>query len=225
VDDTTSQHAGHGHGHGHRSFLPALGEHRPPVFYDALGRLIGAPRMHAAVAEVADLDASSQATVVDVGCGTGALLRRVGRDRPGVRIVGIDPDERMLTTARRKAARSRDRAVRDARWERGYAQEVPVADGSCDLVLSSLMFHHLDVAGRAEMLTEVRRVLRPGGALVLADFDGTPGPLPLRRRSPVLAFGPGELQTLLAEAGFVVRGERRLRLLVGGLAVLRAEVA
>ncbi len=210
MDETTS------HAHGHRPFLPAMGRFGAPRYYDALGRLVGLSRLYTAVADVAD----ARGTVVDVGCGTGALLRRVGRDRPDAGLLGVDPDERMLATARRKAARSRDRAVRDARWVRGYAEEIPAADGTCDRVLSSLMFHHLDPAGRTAMLAEVRRVLRPGGALVLADLDHTHGPA---RRSPMATFRAGDLPALLTEAGFAVRSERRVHLLLGGVLVLRAE--
>ena len=204
----------------HRHFIPALGEHRPVAFYDALGRLAGAPRMYAAVARAAG--AEGGATVVDVGCGSGALLRRVGRGRPDLQLIGLDPDERMLRTARRKAARSRDRSVREARFERGYAQEIPAGDGTVDRVLSSLMFHHLDADGRAATLAEVHRVLRSDGALVLADFDGGG---PHGRRSPMHAFGPGDLSALLTGAGFAVRAQRRVRTLFGGVAVLRAEPA
>ncbi|MCX6462283.1 MAG: class I SAM-dependent methyltransferase [Pseudonocardiales bacterium] len=222
MDETTSQHAGHGHGH--RPFLPALGEHRGVRFYDAFGVVIGAPRLYAAVAATARAGGGADAVVVDVGCGSGALLRRVGRDRPDARLVGVDPDDRMLDTARRKAARSPHPAVRDSRWERGYAEEIPVGDGAADQVLSSLMFHHLDPAARTAMLAEVRRVLRPGGTLVLADFDGSRGLLRgAGPHSPMTAFGPGDLQALLADAGFAVRSASSVRLLIGGTAVLRAE--
>jgi SAM-dependent methyltransferase len=206
--------------HQHRHFLPALGEHRPVAFYDALGLVAGARRVYAAVADLADVGAG--ATVVDVGCGSGALLRRVGRGRPDLHLCGVDPDERMLRAARRTAARSRDRSVREARFERGYAQQIPAGDGTVDRVLASLMFHHLDPGGRTAMLAEVRRALRPGGALVLADLDGGG---PHGRRSPMHAFGPGDLPALLAGAGFAVRTQRRVRTLFGGVAALRAEPA
>lgn len=209
MDDATSHH------HQHRPFLPALGEHRPVAFYDALAVLAGAHRVYAAVAT----EAAGGGTVVDVGCGSGALLRRVGRVEPGAALVGVDPDERMLRAARRKVARSRHAAVRGTRFERGYAQEVPAADGSVDRVLSTLMFHHLDAADRPAMLAEVRRVLRPGGAFVLADFDGG-GP---HGRSPLHTFGPGDLAALLDREGFAVRRQRRVRTLLGVVTVLRAE--
>jgi SAM-dependent methyltransferase len=211
------------HGHGHRQFLPALGKHLPVRYYDALGLVMGAPRMYRAVASAAD-HLGPRPLVLDVGSGSGALLRAVGGRRPDARLLGVDPDERMLGTARRKAARSRNSAVRAARWELGYAQELPVDDGSVDLVCSSLMFHHLDPDGRPAMLAEVRRVLRPGGELVLADFDGSRGWLSgtFLRDSPLLAFGPGDVQALVEAAGFTVTATRQVSLLLGGVEILRA---
>jgi len=222
MDERTSHSAGHGHHH--RQFLPAMG-HRSVRFYDGFGLLVGAPRMYAAVAAAADLDGARDACVVDVGSGSGQLLRRIGRARPGTRLVGVEPDERMLAAARRAAARSRSATVRAIRWERGYAEEIPMADGTVDRVLSSVMFHHLDADARTAMLAEVRRVLRPDGALVLADFDGSPCLLPFGKSlhaGPMSAFGQGDLQALLTEAGFTIRAQRHVRLLIGGVAILSA---
>ncbi|WP_281688863.1 class I SAM-dependent methyltransferase [Pseudonocardia thermophila] len=219
---------GHGHGHGDRSFLPALGHHRSVRLYDAFGLLIGAPWVYAAAAKAARLDGAGPPVVVDVGCGSGQLLRRVGREHPEARLVGVDPDERILAIARRAALRSRDVAVRTARWEVGYAEDLPLADGSVDRVLSSLMFHHLEPLGRTAMLSEVRRVLRPGGELVLADFDGSPGRLPAvgpLRNLPMAVFTPGEVPQLLADGGFTVVDQQRVRLVIGGVSVWRAAPA
>jgi ubiquinone/menaquinone biosynthesis C-methylase UbiE len=58
------------------------------------------------------------------------------------------------------------------RWDRGYSDDLPYPDGSVDQVFSSLMLHHLDPPVKDATLAEVRRVLRPDGVLVLADFDG-----------------------------------------------------
>ncbi|MGI5132759.1 class I SAM-dependent methyltransferase [Pseudonocardia sp. CA-107938] len=226
MSERTSQHGhGHGHGHGHRPFLPAMGERRSVRFYDVFGLLVGGPRMYRAVAGATRLDDTRAPVVLDVGCGTGQLLRRVGRVHPDAQLVGIDPDDRMLDAARRSAARSRVPAIRTARWGRGYAQDLPAGDGTVDRVLSSVMFHHLDADARGEMLAEVRRVLRPDGALVLADFDGSPGRIPLTRRmrhSPMAAFGPGEVAALLTAAGFTIRSREHVQLLIAGVEILYA---
>jgi SAM-dependent methyltransferase len=70
------------------------------------------------------------------------------------------------------------------RLEQGYADDLPHADGSVDRVLSAFMFHHLPPEAKQAMLREVHRVLAPGGALYLVDFEGLPRPF--RLLAPVL---------------------------------------
>jgi ubiquinone/menaquinone biosynthesis C-methylase UbiE len=96
------------------------------------------------------------ARLLDLGCGTGrftTLLAEVF----GVAVLGIDPSLRML--ARREAP-----DASRARFVAGAAEAVPVATGSIDLVLLSMVYHHVRVP---EALLEVRRVLRPGGHVVV----------------------------------------------------------
>lgn len=152
-----------------RAFVPAMGRDGLLPFYDAVARLAGVRGMYRAVLEAADLRRGLRA--LDIGCGTGTLAVAAARRNPGVEIVGLDPDDRVLDRARRKAAR----AGVAVRFDRGYAQELPYPDGSFDRVLSSLMFHHLGRGAKVGMLAEVRRVLAPGGRLVLADVDGPVG--------------------------------------------------
>jgi ubiquinone/menaquinone biosynthesis C-methylase UbiE len=127
--------------------------------YDVVSRLFGLRPIHQRMVTLAGLSAGQR--VLDVGCGTGNLLRVTARAHPGVDLTGLDPDPRMLARARRKTT---------ARLDRGFAQELPYADGEFDVVFSSLMLHHLDDTGGNEMLAEVLRVLRPDGVLVLADI-------------------------------------------------------
>jgi demethylmenaquinone methyltransferase/2-methoxy-6-polyprenyl-1,4-benzoquinol methylase/phosphoethanolamine N-methyltransferase len=110
--------------------------------------------------------------VVDIGCGTGALAiaaaQMVGRDGS---VTGVDPSPEMIQRAREKAMK-RAPAVR---FEIGFAQELPMADGTVDVVLSTVMLHHIGRDGRNAVLREVRRVLRPEGRLVAIDFGVDPG--------------------------------------------------
>ena len=82
-------------------------------------------------------------------------------------MVGSDPDPLALSRAQRKAAR-----LNGIRFERGYAQRLPYADGEFDRVLSSMMLHHLDDDAKSAAAAEVFRVLRPGGRLHLVDMGG-----------------------------------------------------
>jgi ubiquinone/menaquinone biosynthesis C-methylase UbiE len=129
-------------------------------------RLFRVGRLHAEMVRVASPEHGQR--VLDVGCGTGNLLLALGARRRDLDLTGIDPDPKALSRATRKARR----AGTTVRWDRGYADALPYPDGSVDRVFSSLMLHHLDPPVKDAMLAEVRRVLRPGGALVLADLDG-----------------------------------------------------
>lgn len=150
-----------------RTFVPAMGHDRLLPLYDMIQWMAGVPAMHRALVDAANLRANLR--VLDIGCGTGNLAVAVRRRYPDVEVVGLDPDPRALKRAHRKTAR----AGLAVRLDQGYAQELPYPDAAFDRVLSSLMLHHLGRAAKAGMLAEVRRVLRPGGLLVLADFGGS----------------------------------------------------
>jgi ubiquinone/menaquinone biosynthesis C-methylase UbiE len=82
--------------------------------------------------------------------------------------MGVDPDPEALARATRKAAA----AQHSIQFDRGVAGALPYADGMFDRVFSSFMFHHLAREGKARMLREVHRVLKPEGRLRLVDFAG-----------------------------------------------------
>jgi ubiquinone/menaquinone biosynthesis C-methylase UbiE len=116
--------------------------------------------------------------VLDVGCGTGDLTL-VARERAGStgQVAGIDPSPEMIEVARGKARRKHA----DVDFRVGVIERLPYSDGSFDVVLSSMMMHHLQPEDlKRQGLREVRRVLRspdvvsgkPGGRLVIIDFKG-----------------------------------------------------
>jgi ubiquinone/menaquinone biosynthesis C-methylase UbiE len=160
MDATTS------HSDTERPYLPGMGKDWLIPLYDVVHRLFRIGRLHAGMVRLASPEPGQR--VLDVGCGTGNLLLALGARRPDLDLTGIDPDPLALSRATRKAGR----AGTAVRWDRGYADALPYPDGSVDRVFSSLMLHHLDPPAKDAMLAEVRRVLRPGGVLVLADLDG-----------------------------------------------------
>jgi SAM-dependent methyltransferase len=147
-------------------YLPAMGTPSMLPLYDRLGRLAGMDERYWQL--VAQAAVPPGGTVLDVGCGTGAVTLRVALAVPDATVTGVDPDGAAVALARRKAG---EQGVR-ARFEQAYAQHLPAGDGSVDRVLSSLMFHHLPAGTKAAMVSEVRRVLAPGGSLHLMDIDG-----------------------------------------------------
>jgi ubiquinone/menaquinone biosynthesis C-methylase UbiE len=147
-------------------YLPGMGRHWLMPLYDPLSRLLGAGRLHRELLDAAAVRAGQR--VLEIGCGTGNLLTALARRTPGIDAVGIDPDRAALRRARRKAARG----ALAIRYEYAFAADLPLPDGGVDVVLSSLMLHHLDEPGRGRALAEVRRVLAPGGRLHVLDFTG-----------------------------------------------------
>jgi ubiquinone/menaquinone biosynthesis C-methylase UbiE len=105
-------------------------------------------------------------TVLDVGCGTGRLLDRLGSALPDVRLVGLDRSRGMA-----RAARQLRPGLAVAR---GTAEALPYQDSVFDVVVTTISFHHwLD---KPASIAEVHRVLRPGGLFALTDVsvDDTP---------------------------------------------------
>jgi len=111
-------------------------------------------------------------TVLDVGCGTGTLAiaakRQVG---PGGTVHGIDASPEMLARAGSKARK----AGVDVVLTNAPCESLPFADAHFDVVLSTVMMHHLPPKARLQSVREIRRVLKPGGRVLVVDFEGSAG--------------------------------------------------
>lgn len=106
--------------------------------------------------------------VLEIGCGTGSLaLAAAAAVGEGGQVHGIDASPSMIERARAKAARE----GRTIDFRVAVAEALPFADGSLDVVLASLMLHHLPLDVRRTAIGEAHRVLRPGGRLVVFDFQ------------------------------------------------------
>ena len=167
------------------------------VFLFTLGQ---ARRLRSRTADLAQL--SQGEAVLDVGCGTGDLTMEVAR-RVGSSglVAGIDAAPEMIARARQKAGRHH--LAIDFRVE--PAEQLSFAEQTFDVVVSSLVFHHLPDTLKRRALAEIRRVLKPGGRLLLVDLLG---PTPAFLLHSHLQTTLPELLPLLAEAGFL-QGEWR----------------
>ncbi|WP_209306361.1 class I SAM-dependent methyltransferase [Blastococcus sp. CT_GayMR19] len=186
-----------------RPFLPGMRRNWLLPLYDPLTRLLGIRRVHVRLLGQAGVRPGHR--VLEIGCGTGNLLLAAKRSQPAATVVGVDPDLTALARAQRKAHR-RGLAVQ---LDRGYADELPYADDSVDVVLSSFMLHHVPADRREPAMREVRRVLRPGGALHLVDIGGADahadGWIARRAHRHELTEGEvgGGIPDLLRRAGFL----------------------
>ncbi|MFD2054319.1 class I SAM-dependent methyltransferase [Mesorhizobium calcicola] len=142
--------------------------------------------------------------VLDVACGTGTLAiaakRQVG---PGGSVTGVDASSEMIERAHAKAVR----AGLEATFVSGTAQELPFDDARFDIVIGTLMLHHLSKPVRAAFAREAARVLKPGGRLLLIDFGR---PLRKSRLLPRLHrhghVDMDQIWALLTEYGFQIDG-------------------
>lgn len=159
--DGDGREEGHRHWHGGHSHGVMSGFIVGP--YDLL---VGGLLMRGTYAAVASLLAGrlpTDATVVDVGTGPGRLPVALVTRRPDLHVIGVDPSADMLARARRRAA-----GHAGVEFVQTGAEELPMADGSVDAVVSSLSSHHW--ADRGAALAEQVRVLRPSGRFWLLDM-------------------------------------------------------
>ena len=107
---------------------------------------------------------SDAARLLDVGCGTGRFLREVKTNYPRLHVAGLDLSPHYLAVARRELA-----PWSRVRFVEGAAEAMPFADGEFDVVTSVYLFHELPPRIRRKAVAEVRRVLRPGGTVIMVD--------------------------------------------------------
>ena len=137
------------------------------------------------------------ASVLDVGCGTGRLLRRAYRYWPEAQLIGVDPANGMIERAKLLTP--------NATFFTAMAEALPLSDASVDLALSTISFHHWQ--DQAAGIREIARVLRPGGYFILVDVS--PGWL-VRVFRLKRFHSPAQLRTLFIQAGLQVQKQQSL---------------
>lgn len=181
-------------------------------FYSRVGRLFEAwgrvvdSRARARVLALCAVRAGDQ--VLEVGVGAGSQLTALASANPSGRTVGVDLADGMVREARRRV---RAAGATGVEVEQADARRLPFADGSFDLVTSSYVLDILPWEDIRAVVREFRRVLRPGGRVVLCSV--TPGKHRRHRLGDVL-YGSGlpltgncrgvQLADPLREAGFTV---------------------
>ncbi|TCP51946.1 methyltransferase family protein [Tamaricihabitans halophyticus] len=134
--------------------------------------------------------------VVDVGCGDGYHLPRFASTANSV--MGVEPHEPLLRRARERIAGLPGVAVLA-----GSAQRLPLPDSSADLVHARTAYFF--GPGCEPGIAEAERVLRPGGALVIVDLDGSHEPYGRWLRADLPSYDPAEIDQFFAGAGFSCR--------------------
>jgi ubiquinone/menaquinone biosynthesis C-methylase UbiE len=150
--------------------------------------------------------------VLDIGSGGGfdAFLA-AGKVGPGGRVIGVDMTPAMLERARASAQRN---GIANVEFRQGYAEELPVADGEVDVIISNCVINLTEDKGH--VFREAFRALKAGGRLEVSDIV-TSGPVPLKARESAAgwsecvtgALPEQEYLDLIAQAGFEEAKTRR----------------
>lgn len=153
-------------------YVPAAGWRAFTRLYDpVIARTMREDRFRGEMLRRVDADLPEGGTAVDVGSGTGTFALALKERRPDAQVIGVDGDEEILALARAKPGAA------GIDWREGLAQELPVETGSVDVVTTSLMLHHLLPDDKRRALTEMKRILKPGGRLHVADWGRPSDPL------------------------------------------------
>jgi arsenite methyltransferase len=127
---------------------------------------------------LAALPFAGHETVLDLGCGRGAVLVRAAKRVPRGRAIGVDIWRRVDQTGNHADATRRNLTTEGVSTRTslctGDMRALPVAGGAADAIVSSLAIHNIpDAAGRRQAIEEAYRAVRPGGRLLIADFRAT----------------------------------------------------
>jgi len=143
---------------------------------------------------------SAPGNLLDVGCGTGRLLRKIRERWPYARLIGIDPAEGMVKKARQM--------MPDSTFIVSSAESIPLPDSSVDVVFSTTSFHHW--SDQLQGIREIRRVLRPGGQFYLADITPLPFFLRFVNRGHGQMRNSYEIRKMFEQVELEVQTQRRL---------------
>ncbi len=200
------------HSHSHRD-VGQFDEWAPRYERHWMQRVVFDP-IQSTLLDLASEQVPQPLSILDVGCGTGRLLRTASQRFPGARLEGIDAAPKMVEQAISLVPQGAP-----IHFQQATAEALPFAGGQFNLVFSTMTFHHW--ADQKKGVTEVARVLAPNGRWLLADFVGQGL---VRRVTQLLRlhrfFDRKGLDSFIAEAGLVVVAERPSRWLGKSVPVL-----
>src|SRR5215469_17181277 len=114
-----------------KTYIPAAGHDWLLPLYDPFAKLVGGEAARRTLLDQATLQPGFR--VLDIGCGTGTFAVLTKRLHPAVDVVGLDPDPKALSLAKRKA----ERDGISIRLDQGFADELPYKNASFDRLFST----------------------------------------------------------------------------------------
>lgn len=148
-----------------KTFIPALRfKWLTGIFDPLLKYTMPEKRFKNALIDQAKISPSH--SVLDFGCGSLTLTLLAKQKQPQAAFTGVDVDEKILNIARKKLGHS-NTTIRIDKYD---GLILPYNDSSFDRVITSLVFHHLTSEQKENSFREIKRILKPGGELHIADW-------------------------------------------------------
>jgi ubiquinone/menaquinone biosynthesis C-methylase UbiE len=137
--------------------------------------------------------------VLEVGCGTGTLTLAAKRQAgPSGKVFGIDVIPGMIELSQRKA----EQAHEEVTFQLGSIDDIPFSESQFDVVLCSFMIFHMSEKTRRKGISEIHRVLKPMGRLLILDIDSIPQPPAQESSDSIPQHNLRELLPLMEISGF-----------------------
>jgi ubiquinone/menaquinone biosynthesis C-methylase UbiE len=135
-----------------QAYIPALSFRFLTPFFDFIQKyIVRDVRYKLLLIEQANIQPGQK--VLDLGCGTGTLALMAKKAQPNADVIGLDADSQMLEMAVEKSASQNI----EVKFDVGFTDKLPYPDASFDLVLSSIMIHHLKTPEKEQTAREVFR--------------------------------------------------------------------
>ncbi len=210
------------------NYIPALKYNWLTRFYDKLISRFLKEKVWKELLIVSIIN-HSPGKILDVGCGTATLTIMLKKEFPAASVTGIDGDGKILAIA--------DKKIKEAKLninlKEALSFKLPFADNHFDVVVSSLMLHHLSDDDKQKTLHEIIRVLRPGGQLIIADW-GKHNSIFIRWLfyivqlldgfSTTKSNVKGLLLSMIIDAGFVaVKELQRIPTILGSISIISSK--
>ncbi|AND42979.1 class I SAM-dependent methyltransferase (plasmid) [Cytobacillus firmus] len=148
-------------------YIPALKYHWMTRFYDPLIQW-GMQEKKFKTHLVKQATLQPNETIMDLACGTGTLALLIQQSQPGVQVIGVDADPKILSIAKGKI---KETQVNNITFEEGFSDKLPFSNNLFHHIFTSLFIHHLTQEMKKKTFEEVYRTLRSGGQFHIIDFE------------------------------------------------------
>jgi arsenite methyltransferase len=191
--------------------VDAAGPEFIKMFADAMDTRQNDPTMEQIVADyLAKIDCAPDSRIIEVGAGAGAVTRRIAAHAAPAPVIGFDPSSGFIQEARNRGA-----AYANLTFQVADGASLPLEDDTVDAVIMHTVLTH--VTDPNILIEEAKRILKPGGVLIVSDSDFSKGtfstfpndPLDMCAREFCSSFVTdpflvGKIRTLLTESGLSV---------------------